>query len=60
VVEYQEEMRAHEALAYDHAGAIGTWTPSELPPGQALRKPAPLFKKLDESVVDEEYGRLEA
>ena len=27
--------------------------------GQALRKPAPLFKKLDESVVEEEYVRLE-
>jgi hypothetical protein len=30
-----------------------------LPPGQALREPAPLFKKLDESVVEEEYARLE-
>jgi hypothetical protein len=26
---------------------------------QALREPAPLFKKLDESVIEEEYGRLE-
>jgi hypothetical protein len=24
-----------------------------------LRPPAPLFKKLDESVVEEEYARLE-
>jgi methionyl-tRNA synthetase len=64
VVEYQEEarhggLRSHQALTYDHAGAIGTWAKSELPPGQALRQPAPLFKKLDESVVDEEYARLE-
>ena len=59
VVEYQEETRSHQALTYDNSGAIGTWTPSELPPGQALRKPAPLFKKLDESVIDEEYARLE-
>jgi hypothetical protein len=29
-----------------------------LPVGQALRQPAPLLKKLDESVVEEEYGRL--
>jgi hypothetical protein len=28
--------------------------------GQALRQPAPLYKKLDESLVDEEYARLEA
>ena len=59
VVEYQEETRSHQALTYDHSGAIGTWTPSQLPPGQALRQPAPLFKKLDESVVEEEYARLE-
>jgi len=26
--------------------------------GQALRQPAPLFKKLDESMVEEEYTRL--
>ena len=58
VVEYQEETRAHEGLTYDHTGAIGTWTPSELQAGQALRKPGPLFKKLDESVIDEEYARL--
>jgi methionyl-tRNA synthetase len=63
VVEYQEEarhggVRSHEALTYDHTGAIGTWTPSALPAGQALRQPAPLFKKLDESVIEEEYARL--
>jgi methionyl-tRNA synthetase len=58
VIEYQEETRSHEALTYDHSGAIGTWAASELPPGQALRKPAPLFKKLDESLIDEEYARL--
>ena len=27
---------------------------------RSLRQPAPLFKKLDESVVEEEYARLEA
>ena len=59
VVEHQEEARAHEALTYDHSGAIGAWVPSVLPAGQALRKPAPLFKKLDESVIEEEYARLE-
>jgi methionyl-tRNA synthetase len=59
VVEYREETRSHAALTYDHAGAVGTWTRSELSPGQALRPPAPLFKKLDESVIEEEYARLE-
>ncbi|HSR34060.1 MAG TPA: hypothetical protein VLY63_26125 [Anaerolineae bacterium] len=59
VVEYQEEARSHQALTYDHRGAIGTWTKSDLPPGQVLRAPAPLFRKLDESVIEEEYARLE-
>jgi len=64
VVEYQEEarhggLRSHRALTYDHTGASGSWTKSDLPPGQALRQPAPLFKKLDEGVIEEEYARLE-
>ena len=59
VVEYEEEARSHRALTYDHSSAMGTWARSELPPGQTLRQPAPLFKKLDESVVEEEYARLE-
>jgi methionyl-tRNA synthetase len=59
VVEYEEEARSHRALTYDHSGAIGTWAKSELPAGQPLRAPAPLFKKLDESAVEEEYARLE-
>jgi methionyl-tRNA synthetase len=67
VVEYEEETRTHNGLTYDHSKAIGThslrsvqaWAKSELPAGQALRKPAPLFKKLDEGVVEEEYARLE-
>jgi methionyl-tRNA synthetase len=39
--------------------SVHAWAKSALPPGQALREPAPLFKKLDESVVEEEYARLE-
>ena len=63
MVEHQEEarhggLRSHQALTYDHSGAVGTWAKSELPAGQALREPAPLFKKLDEGVI-EEYARLE-
>jgi methionyl-tRNA synthetase len=60
VVEYQEETRTHNALTYDHSDAVGTWAKSELPPGQTLWAPAPLFKKLDEGLIEEEYGRQEA
>ena len=58
IVEYQEATRSHRALTYDHSGAVGTWVPSQLQPGQALRQPSPLFKKLDESLIEEEYARL--
>ena len=37
---------------------VGAWTPSTLAPGQALREPTPLFRKLDESVVEEELERM--
>ena len=57
VIEVQEETRSHQALTYDHNGAVGTWTKSELPPGQPLRAPAPLLEKLDESVIEDEYAR---
>ncbi len=55
---FQEETRSHEALVYDASRATGRWEPSQLPPGQALQKPKPLFKKLEDSVVDEERARL--
>ncbi len=34
------------------------WKPSELKPGVKLNQPAPLFKKLEEKVVEEERARL--
>jgi methionyl-tRNA synthetase len=58
VVEYREETRSHQAVTCNHSGAIGTWAPSELPPAQALRQPAPPFKKLDESAVEQGHVRL--
>jgi methionyl-tRNA synthetase len=39
---------------------VGKWEPSALPAGQPLGEPAPLFRKLDDSVVAEELARLEA
>jgi methionyl-tRNA synthetase len=46
-------------LTYDHSNTTGTWTPSALPVAQAIREPAPLFRKLDEGVVEEECARPE-
>ncbi len=54
----EEGGRIHEALCYDGSKATGEWKASELPPGQALRQPHPLFEKLDENVIEEERARL--
>jgi len=50
----------HTVLTGDYASWVGSWTPSELPAGQALREPRPLFRKLDpDAVVAEELARME-
>ena len=54
----EEEGASHQILTGDYASWIGTWAPSDLRPGQALQEPRQLFKKLDESVVDEELRRM--
>jgi methionyl-tRNA synthetase len=55
---FEEDGKTHEALVYDPPTAKVSWAPSSLPAGQVLNKPEPLFKKLDESVVEEELARL--
>ncbi len=54
----QDSLGEHEALCYLREGASGRWEPSDLQPGAAIRNPAPLFKKLDESVAEAERARL--
>ncbi|CAN5233485.1 methionine--tRNA ligase [soil metagenome] len=48
----------HMVLTGDYSSWVGRWEPSELPAGQKLREPAPLFRKLDPGIVDEELQRL--
>ena len=55
---YSEATRDHLALVYDGSGAIGVWRASELPPGQTLRQPSPLFVKLDPEIVEQERQYL--
>lgn len=55
---YQESSRAHEALCYDPSPGTGRWEPSELEAGRKFHQPKPLFKKLDDSLVEEERSRL--
>jgi methionyl-tRNA synthetase len=55
---FTEQVREHVGLCYDNRQAEGRWEVSRLSPGQALRKPAPLFKKLEPEVAEEELARL--
>ena len=57
--ESRENGAAHRVLTGDYSQRVGRWEPSRLPPGQKLGTPAPLFKKLEDSVVAEELARLE-
>jgi methionyl-tRNA synthetase len=54
----QDALGEHTVLRYRPARDGGQWKPSELKSGAALRPPAPLFKKLEESVAEEERARL--
>jgi len=55
----EEDGSTHRVLTGDYASWVGRWEPSALPIGQKLQQPAPLFKKLDEAVVEQELARLE-
>ena len=61
---FSEASGDHEALTYDGSRATGRWAPTELPAGQPLREPAPLFKKLgntpaeEAAIIEAERARL--
>lgn len=58
ILSVDEATRSHEVLTYDASQASGRWEPSSLLPGQPIAQPRPLYKKLDESLIDEERARL--
>jgi methionyl-tRNA synthetase len=53
----KDSLGEHTVLRYKGIDGL-LWNPSELKPGAKLNPPAPLFKKLDESVIEEERARL--
>lgn len=58
VQEVEDDLSTHTVLRYSAETAKGRWQPSEIDPGRVFRKPEPLFRKLDESIVEEERARL--
>ena len=60
-----DSLGTHKVLRYkpialsEAEGAVeAKWKPSDLKPGRKLNQPRPLFKKLEESVIEEEQARL--
>ncbi len=55
----QDALGEHTVLRYKAPTGVSlAWKPSDLQPGQPLNPPAPLFKKLEESVADQERARM--
>lgn len=54
----EEEGEAHRVLMCEPESWGGRWEPSQLPIGQELKEPVPLFRKLDLNVIDEELSHL--
>ncbi len=53
----KDSLGKHNVLRYRCVDAL-QWKPSNLQPGAKLNQPGPLFKKLEESVIEEERARL--
>jgi len=58
VLEFQENSHKHLGLTYSYERQGDLWKPSGLQPGQRLRRPQPLFRKLEEEIVEQELSRL--
>ncbi len=53
-----DSLGEHQVLLYRPGVTTKQWQPSQLKAGQTLSEPAPLFRKLDSKVVEEERARL--
>ena len=57
----KDSLGEHTVLRYRDVSRTASpayWKPSDLKPGQKLNQPAPLFKKLENEVIDVERGKL--
>lgn len=55
---FKESSRSHTAAVYHPGTHSQKWAPSQLAPGQKLREPKALFKKLEEKIAEEEKAKL--
>ncbi|HEX6033601.1 MAG TPA: methionine--tRNA ligase, partial [Anaerolineales bacterium] len=61
IEEVKDSLGTHNVIRYRDVNRTDSptyWKPSTLEANQRMRQPGPLFKKLDESVIEEERDRL--
>ena len=60
IEDVSDSLGSHKVLRYRvrQIASLSYWKPSDLKPGAKLNQPGPLFKKLEESVIEEERARL--
>jgi methionyl-tRNA synthetase len=61
IEEVKDSLGAHNVIRYRDVSRTDSptyWKPSKLAPNQQTRQPGPLFKKLEESVIEDERARL--
>jgi len=58
VREYEEEGGQRHAVLGGEYDTTPRWRPSAIEPGQPLATPEPLFRKLDERVIEDELARM--
>ena len=61
IEEVKDSLGVHNVIRYRDVRRTDSstyWKPSKLEPNKQLRQPSPLFKKLEESVIEEERARL--
>ena len=59
--EISDALGIHKVLRYrdsEQHGQVIFWQPSQLQPGTKLNQPGPLFKKLEDKVIEEERAKL--
>ena len=58
----EDSLGVHNVIRYRAVERDGIplpqWKPSQLEPNKQTRQPGPLFKKLEESIIEEERARL--
>jgi methionyl-tRNA synthetase len=54
----EDQLAEHTVLRYHPESAAARWESSQLKPGTKINPPAPLFRKLEPEIIEQERARL--